>query len=184
MEIHFCPKCDRYSGNCINVIQKGIDPDEEVLECVECEWIGKWNEMKIRIKLPLENLLDHLLALNEDERIKLFKNFCVHCGTTITPCYCSWDDQLNEIYLLLGGEIQINKELDSEFMICQFVNNYKFKQFSLGICFVSSPIERLPVGLDYSILNTDEHFEVVRSREYYLSLYLGFWQLHIGFRTR
>ncbi|MEC4565433.1 hypothetical protein L8C07_05705 [Paenibacillus sp. CMAA1739] len=42
--------------------------------------------------------------------------------------------------------------------------------------------ERLPEGIEYSILNTNEEFETVKIREYYLSLYLGFWQIHVGFR--
>jgi hypothetical protein len=73
-------------------------------------------------------------------------------------------------------------ELESDFIIYQYVNHFKERRFTLGVNIVSDVIERMPDGVDYSILNTDEEFETIKIREYYLSLYLGFWQLHIGFR--
>jgi hypothetical protein len=73
-------------------------------------------------------------------------------------------------------------ELESDFFIFQYVNHLKDKKFTFGINAVCDLIERLPDGVDYSILNTEEEFESIKIREYYLSFYMGFWQLHIGFR--
>lgn len=30
-----------------------------------------------------------LRQLADDERLEVFKEFCVHCGTEKLPCYCS-----------------------------------------------------------------------------------------------
>lgn len=73
-------------------------------------------------------------------------------------------------------------EIDSEHLILQFTSNLKAHRFSLGANLAYERQERLPEGIEYSILNTNEEFETVKIREYYLSLYLGFWQIHVGFR--
>jgi hypothetical protein len=77
----------------------------------------------------------------------------------------------------------MNKELNSKYFICNFTSNYRWKQFSLGMCLASEPNHSVSEDFDYSILNTNEQIETIKRREYYASLYLGFWQFHFGFRV-
>lgn len=34
----------------------------------------------------------HLASLTDDQRMNVFGRFCVHCGTTDKPCYCTRED--------------------------------------------------------------------------------------------
>jgi hypothetical protein len=54
--------------------------------------------------------------------------------------------------------------------IFTFSNNWKYKQFSLGFTFASE--ERFTCS--------DETVGITKKREYYIGLYLGFWQLFVG----
>jgi len=53
--------------------------------------------------------------------------------------------------------------------IFTYTNNWKYKQFSLGLTFASE--ERFTLK---------ETIGITRKREYYIGLYLGFWQLFVG----
>ena len=75
-----------------------------------------------------------------------------------------------------------HKELKHESLILQYINNWKQKDFSFGINLCKQYGERLAPGMSFEMLNYNTSIETLKFNEYYLSLYLGFWQLHIGFR--
>lgn len=54
--------------------------------------------------------------------------------------------------------------------IFTYINNWKEKQFSLGFTFAS----------EEHFTCSEEAFGITKKREYYIGLYLGFWQLFVG----
>jgi len=40
----------------------------------------------------LEFIMQLLDKLTDEERLSLFKKYCVFCGTVELPCYCTKDD--------------------------------------------------------------------------------------------
>lgn len=69
-------------------------------------------------------------------------------------------------------------------------SNYDYQHFSLGATLASEPVEQLAedkLECDFQWSEVEDsgyQFPTYYYREYYLLLYLGFWQLAIGIRTR
>jgi hypothetical protein len=43
---HKCPNCSSYSDECIDVVHKAIYPEDEKIKCMNCNWEGKWNQLR------------------------------------------------------------------------------------------------------------------------------------------
>ncbi len=60
---------------------------------------GLYEELRKRIKTVegLDNateiaIVDLISTLNSDVRQRIFRQFCIHCGSQFLPCYCIQDD--------------------------------------------------------------------------------------------
>ncbi len=49
-------------------------------------------QKKPKIKTRINLYVEILETLTPEERLEIFGNFCVHCGTSCLPCHC-WDDE-------------------------------------------------------------------------------------------
>lgn len=64
------------------------DPEDGTLwqRCEACNGTGEEPDKDVAQAVAM------LEQLNEDQRLEVFRNFCVHCGKDDLPCYCMRDE--------------------------------------------------------------------------------------------
>lgn len=70
------------------------------------------------------------------------------------------------------------------YLICEWHSNWEYKQFSLGVTIASEPVEQVAYDQLPERISSDTYIPEYLYQEHYVLLFLGFWQLSLGVRTR